>query len=690
MIASKSFCSRVRLSAVTDRSALPWVAAGILFCALAAQPAMAGHEAPDWVHAAAAKPLPPHDEKATAALLYSDTTVTVVSKDKIRTHVRQVYKILRPEGRHYGNFFVYTSAREKVTFMRGWSIPVQGKDYETQDKEILDQAPMAIPGIELITDLRRKFVQIPAADPGNVVAYEYETEEQPYFLQGQWHIQKSEPVKETRYRLELPEGWEYKAAWIHHAEISPQKTGSNQWEWSATDVPGIRHEEQMPPIAGIASGMIVSFIPPGGVSDHTNFLTWNDMGKWYDGLTGERMAATPPIKQETSSITSTQANTLAKMQAIAEYIQNQIRYIAIELGIGGWQPHSAADVFAHRYGDCKDKATLTISMLHGIGIEAYYVIINASRDAVGGDDPAHNGFNHAITAIRLPAGLDDPSLLATIDHPKLGRLLFFDPTDEVTPFGRIRGALQANYGLLVGPDGGELVELPVQQPVMAGIKRQGKLELDANGTLYGEIAESRLGDRAAQVRWSLRSARADKEKTEIIETLLSDSLGSFQLTGLNFSHVDDREQPLGVNYAFQTRDYAKNAGDMLLVRPRVLGSKSSGLLETSEPRKFAIEFDSPVRDFDDFDITLPSDYEVADIPSPVDVDFGFADYHSKTEVTANILHYTRTFEVKDVRIPASKADELKKFYRIIATDERNNVVLKRRMPAPQAGTTANQ
>jgi hypothetical protein len=154
--------------------------------------------------------------------------------------------------------------------------------------------------------------------------------------------------------------------------------------------------------------------------------------------------------------------------------------------------------------------------------------------------------------------------------------------------------------------------------------------------------------------------------------------------------VADRKQPLGVNYAFQTRDYAKNAGDMLLVRPRVLGSKSSGLLETNEPRKFAIEFDSPVRDFDSFDITLPSGYEVADIPSPVDVDYGFADYHSKTEVTDNTLHYTRTFEVKEARVPAGKAEELKKFYRIIATDERGTVVLKPRMRASQAGTTANK
>jgi len=637
---------------------------------------MAAH-APDWMHSAASKALPPHDEKADAALLYSETSVTVLSKDKIRTHVREAYKILRPEGRHYGNFFVYSSGRKKVTFMHGWCIPAQGKDYETSDHDILDQALMAVPGIELMTDARRQFLQIPAPDPGNVVGYEYETEDQPYFLQDEWQIQLGIPVKETRYKLELPPGWQYKVSWVHHSQIAPERNG-NQWEWSAIDVPGIRDEEQMPPIAGIASGMVISFVQPGGAPDHNDFLTWNDMGKWYDGLTGERITSTGPIKQEVAEISGSQATTLGKMQSIAEYVQNQIRYLGIWLGIGGWQPHSATDVFSHRYGDCKDKATLTISMLRAIGIDGYYVIINASRDAVGADDPAHNGFNHAIVAVRMPEGLNDPSLVATLVHPKLGKLLFFDPTDEVTPFGEIRGALQSNYGLLVGPDGGELLQLPRQSPATAGITRLGKLELDANGTLYGEVTESRIGDRASDIRWRLRQASAEKEKLQIIEGLLSDSLGSFQLIGSNFSHIADRKQPLGINYAFEARDYGKTAGDMLLVRPRVLGSKSSGLLETDEPRRFAVEFESPLRDSDEFNITLPANYDVIDRPAPIDVDFGFADYHSRTEVSGNKLRYVRTFQLKDVSVPVTKADELKKLYRIIATDERSTVVLKRR------------
>jgi len=115
---------------------------------------------------------------------------------------------------------------------------------------------------------------------------------------------------------------------------------------------------------------------------------------------------------------------------------------------------------------------------------------------------------------------------------------------------------------------------------------------------------------------------------------------------------------------------------MLLVRPRVLGQKGFGFLETKEPRKFPIEFEGPARDTDTFEIAIPNGYVVDDIPQPVDADCGFASYHSKTEVKGNVIDYKRTFEVKELSVPVSRADELKKFYRIIAGDERSTVVLK--------------
>ncbi len=171
----------------------------------------------------------------------------------------------------------------------------------------------------------------------------------------------------------------------------------------------------------------------------------------------------------------------------------------------------------------------------------------------------------------------------------------------MTPFGEIGGYLQANYGLLVTPDGGELVELPGQPSAMNSIQRTGKLTLDPLGTLKGEVSETRVGDRAWSERWRLRTVTKSSDQVKPIEDLLAGSLSLFNITQASILNLNHTDQPFGFQYAFEARNYAKNAGGLLLVRPRVLGVKISGLLETKEPRKFPIEFDGPSRDTDKFE-----------------------------------------------------------------------------------------
>jgi len=637
--------------------------------------AHAGGDAPAWMHAVVNAPPPNYDEKTDAVLLYSETNVTVVSADKIKTQVREAYKILRPRGREHGVVSVYFGRDRKIKTIHGWCIPAQGRDYEVKDKDAIEVSP-GMEGADLITDAKYRVLRIPAADPGNIVGYEYEFEEQPFFLQDTWRFQETDPVRESHYSLQLPPGWEYKASWMNHAEVKPAESG-NLAQWAVNNVPGLREEPEMPPRDGVAGAMVVTFFPAGGALN--GFATWNDMGKWYNSLLNGRMESSPAIKQQVSALTASQGAPFLKMQALAQFVQRDIRYVAIELGIGGWQPHPAPEVFSHRYGDCKDKATLLRTMLNELGIDAYHVVIYTERGAITPQTPAHHGFNHAILAIKLPDGVNDPRVVATLQHPKLGRLLFFDPTNEFIPFGQLPGYLQANYGLLVTPQGGELVQLPQQPSIMNSIQRTAKLSLDPNGKLKGEVQERRLGERASAERWRLRTTTKDSDRIKPIEDLLGGSLASFYITSASLVNLQQTEQPFGFNYSFESPNYAKNAGDLILVRPRVLGQKGSGLLETKEPRLFPIEFEEPAQDSDTFEITIPPGYVVDDLPPPVDADYGFASYHSKTVVRGNIVDYTRTFEVKELSVPVAKADDLRKFYRIIASDERNTVVLK---PAP--------
>lgn len=637
---------------------------------VSAQSLMAG-EAPQWMHSLRNVPLPTYDEKTDAVLLYSEEVVTVTSADKLKRVKREAYKILRPAGREYGVLQVRLDSLTKIVGMKGWCIPAEGKDYEVREKDATETSYRSAGG-SLYPDLKLRLLQIPAPDPGNIIGYEYEVEENLISLQDGWYFQEEIPVLESHYSLRLPAGWKYKSSWLNSPEVP---LASEQPEWVVKDVKPIRREDEMPPWRGVAGQMLVSLIPPTNVGTKA-FFTWQEMGKWYLNLTSDRIEASPGIKQKTGELTAAAKTTLDKLKAIGRYVQEDIRYVAIELGIGGWQPYPAASVFENRYGDCKDKATLVRSMLRELGLETYHVVINTTRGSITPSTPAHHGFNHAIVAIKLPDEVDGPSLVATIKHPKYGRILFFDPTDVLTPFGQIAGSLQANYALVVFPDGGELLELPKQPASLNSIRRTAKLTLDERGMLKGDVEETRQGDRAWSQRWALRKVTSDAERIKPIENLLAASLPIFRITKASALNIEHTDQPFGFTFSFEADNYAKRAGSLLLVRPRVVGSKGSGLLETKEPRKFAIEFEAPVHDTDVFEIALPSGYEVDDVPPPVDAEYSFATYHSKTEVANGVIRYTRTFEIRELSVPAARADELKKFYRIIAGDERNAVVLR--------------
>src|SRR5258708_31690528 len=90
----------------------------------------------------------------------------------------------------------------------------------------------------------------------------------------------------------------------------------------------------MPPHRGVAGQMIVSFVPGGGAQGKA-FVSWRDMGMWYTDLTRGRRDASPEIRQKVTALTSSSRTALEKMQALAGFVQRDIRYVAIELGIGG-------------------------------------------------------------------------------------------------------------------------------------------------------------------------------------------------------------------------------------------------------------------------------------------------------------------------------------------------------------------
>lgn len=632
-------------------------------------------DVPDWLKAQAAVQLPAYDEKISAVVLYDEQIVTVAPTGKIRLLHRRALRILRPDDESSGMVRVNFDDQTRITNLRAWSLPVGDKPFLVKEKQALETSLYGVENGELVSDMRTRVLIIPAATPGNTIGYEYEQEEYPYVLLTDWNFQESIPVRSAKYTLSLPPGWNFRATWLNHSAVEPVSVTPGQWQWSVDDLAAIRIERAMPPWTKIAGNLSLTLLKPSDADKKA--LSWADLGAWYTELIRDRQQATAAMQQKVVELNDGKATTLAKMNALASFVQTDIRYVAIELGIGGLQPHPASEVFLRHYGDCKDKATLLATLLREMGVESYYVVINTERGAINAETPPNLGFNHVILAIALPDGLDDPSLLAVVRHPTLGRLLFFDPTQPYTPLGRLDGSLQANYALLVAKGSGELIAVPQLPSTSSYVRRTAQLKLSAQGDLSGDLQDVRVGDSAASARYLLRSATQESDRIQPVERLLADSLSNFSLQRAVVANVAFIDQPFEWRYSFEAPGYAKLSGDLMMVRPWVLGSQTTGLLETRGKRQHPIEFGGPALDSDVFEIKLPDGYVVDELPAATNLDIGYLVYRSKTEQVGRSIRYVRSLEVKQLSVPAADSDRLKQFFRAVYADERRMVILKR-------------
>lgn len=644
------------------------VAVGFLFSA-----AMAVGGTPDWFRKAASQPVPKCPDDTSTVIMLDEQLTSVDHEGEIKTLYRRVYKILRPEGRKYGTFAVYFDQETRLTYLKGWSISAQGTEYEVKEKEAVETSPFTE---ALYLDTRLKVLTIPAAEPGSMIGYEYEQRRRPFVLQDMWRFQNELPVAYTRFVLHLPDQWEYHAHFLNHAETDAQPSGGHEWTWELRDIPPVIKEPSMPSWRSLAGRLAVTYFPAKATVRGSAYRSWQDVGLWYSHLAAPSREATPELKQKVAELTANQPTTLEKLRVLAAFVQREVRYVAVEVGLGGYQPHNAASVLSNRYGDCKDKATLLATMLRLIGIDSYYVLLHTERGIVTPEFPTALSFNHVILAIRLPQDANGANFSALRNHPKLGQLLFFDPTAEFTPLGFLPAQEQANRGLLVTEDGGELVDLPLLQAAANHLQRSAKLTLAANGTLSGEVKEIRSGYVASEYRAMLLKA-TPRERDRIMESFLGRFLNNVQVTRMLANNLEQMDQDLVLEYSFTAEQYGRNAGNLLLVRPRVIGEKSNNVFDTGKPRTQPFEFIALALDTDEFELSLPAGYRLDGTPKPIHLSFPFAEYQSNVAMRGNSLLYTRSFQVKNVEVRREELPDLKSFFGQIAAEERTMVILKR-------------
>ena len=658
----------------TMRSALRL---GIILCLAAPFVHPGAADLPAWLAHAALVKAGDHPAETEAVYLLDERVVKVSDTGTIRATSRVALRVLRPGGIDQARQLAVASGFDtRILSMKGWGVAEGRKTVKVTDKDVLETG---LAPDTLYTDICIKILNVPGVAVGSLVGFEWEEERKPLSLEDVHTFQGPFPSQSSRYTVALPAAWSVEADWVNwppvEARLRTVAGAPQSFTWDIAAIPAIDEEPLRPGLRAVAGRLVARF--KSRQPDGRCFSGWSDIGDWYGALTKECRVPTPDVAEKAKALGEDAPDPLARLRALAEFVQKSVRYVAIEIGVGGFKPHSAGGTLHNLYGDCKDKATLLAALLQASGVESYYLIVNTERGSVEADSPPSlYSFNHVVLAVRLPDDVPDEGLPAVVRHPRLGRLLVFDPTSPYTPLGRLPFYLQGNTALLVAEGSGELLALPPPAPEANLLERRGRFVLDAAGSLQGEIEETRRGALADVGRAALLDS-TDLERRKHFETFLAQFFGGFTIHTDAVEGLHDIAGDLVYRYSFSVPNFAKKAGGMTIVRPRIVGDKREKL-ETGDDRqrRFPVDFAFVSAQHDEFTIELAEDFEVEGLPPAAAIDAGFAVYKSSTERSDRSIVYRREYRLLHPRLAADLYEEAVRFFKALDADQRQSVLLK--------------
>ncbi|HEY2865906.1 MAG TPA: DUF3857 domain-containing protein [Pyrinomonadaceae bacterium] len=629
-------------------------------------------EPPNWLVEAAKLPTPAYDVRdVPAVVLRNEEVVSVGADGTIITTDRIAIRVLTCEGRDYALArAVYETDSEKVTDINAWLVRKTGPMKIYGKKETVD---MILADNALYNDARKKFISgYDDADVGDVFAYETVVQSKQIFSQFQFDFQENLPVVWSGFQLGLPDGWKADAVTLNRAKIEPVVSG-NSYSWQLQNLPPIKPESQSPGPDSLAPRLAVSFFPPAGSSSQfRTFANWNDVARWMSELEDPQATVDDALAAKARDLAAGAQTELERINAIGRYVQ-KIQYISIQIGLGrggGYVPHSATEVFAKSYGDCKDKANLMRAMLSALKIQAYLVSITA-------DDPSYvraewaspHQFNHCIVAIKIG---DDTKADAVVTHPKLGRLLIFDPTDPYTPVGDLPEPEQGSFALIDNKDTDALLTMPVSAPEKNRLERNIEVSLDPAGAISGTIAEKSTGPAATLERARLREL-SNSAYNESIERWIANGAAGAKVTKITPTD-DPNAGNFDLNVEFSANSYAQIMQDHLMVFKPAIISRLERLSFTEGKRMSPYMIDSSAYS-ESVRIKLPTGFDVDEVPDRVHLESPFGKYNATYEVSGGYLVFTRALQLSRTLVPAAEYDSVRNFFGRIRAAEQSPVVL---------------
>ena len=364
---------------------------------------------------------------------------------------------------------------------------------------------------------------------------------------------------------------------------------------------------------------------------YTTFHNWAEVGDWYRGLAAARAEPNDALRAKANDLTRNAATPEEQARALYRFVSG-IRYVGIDLGVGRFQPHPAAEVLQDQYGDCKDKDTLLEALMRAKGLHPAPALIGAGITPLP-DVPTPAVFNHVIT---------------TVDLPGTGRV-WMDSTAETATFRLLNPVIRDEEALVVPPAApAELVKTPADAPYPLFNRFDATGTLTADGLFKAHVDMIFHSDDEAPLRQGLEQLAPAQWDAGV--QYLSSSMGFRGKTSNADLHQKDPEAPLHLSFDYTREKYSDWSNLRILpLAPGVALPEP----DPDEPAPSDVNLGAKGSQIASFKLTLPAGYR-ADLPDGVHATSPWATFDKTYRLTDGVLTFDRKIEILATKVP--KAD----------------------------------
>ena len=441
-----------------------------------------------------------------------------------------------------------------------------------------------------------------------------------------------------------------------------EKGGFQYYEWSATDLTSTRSEDNSPSIRYFAPHVICYVKSYETKNGKVNMLSdLGDLYRWYYNFVPD-MNAEPSqeLKTVVDAIVKKSNSEIETVRNVFYWVQNNIQYVAFEEGMRGLIPHTGSYVCEKRYGDCKDMASLIVTMLKIANIKAYHTWIG-TRDL-------------PYKYSEVPTPLVDNHMIATyIDNKQ--RYYFLDATSDHTAFGLPSSMIQGKEAL-IGYDKNkyEVKLVPEMSKERSAMNDSIFIRLDGN-QITGKGKTSLRG--YAKVFGGYELDRSEKDDVKrYVTRLIGKGSNKFYLDGYNLANLEDRDMPTQIDYTFRIGDYFQKIGDELYINLHLKKDYYNAFIDKTREAPMEITYKYVENDFCEF--TIPEGYDVEYLPSSVKVNGELIGMETDYKRENNKIIFTKKFYIDRLLVMPEDFEKWNVSIKELSEVYKESIILKKK------------